>query len=123
LDGGRKSLHLGDVGAGLIETREGLIVIDVLGDVIWEIFEVLYGGRKRSVFTVMMSCSVGVLKSVCTKPTDCTVDSDAMPAGVAVLMVRTVPGKRLSTMAAWRVVSASSSFSKRSLSNLYISRS
>jgi hypothetical protein len=37
-------LNLGDVGAGLIEAREGFVVVDVLCDVIWEIFEVL----KRS---------------------------------------------------------------------------
>ncbi len=43
-----------------------------------------------------------------------------MPEVVDVLMVRTVPGDRLSTMAACRVVSASSSFSKRSFSNLPI---
>ncbi len=46
-----------------------------------------------------------------------------MPAGVAVLMVRIVPGARLSTIAACSIVSASSIFSNLSYSNLYISRS
>ncbi len=37
-------MNLGDVGAGLIEAREEFVVVDVLCDVIREIFEVL----KRS---------------------------------------------------------------------------
>ncbi len=44
MDGGLERLDLGDVGAGLVETRERFVVVDVLGDMIREIFEVL----KRS---------------------------------------------------------------------------
>ena len=44
MDGGLERLNLGDVGARLIETREGFVVVDMLGDMIREIFEVL----KRS---------------------------------------------------------------------------
>ncbi len=47
---GQECLNLGDVGAGLIETREGLVVIDVLGDVIWEVFEVLKRAQEIGVY-------------------------------------------------------------------------
>ena len=49
--------------------------------------------------------------------------SDEPNEGVDMLIVRTVPGDKLSTMAACKVVSALSYFSKRSLSSLNISRS
>ena len=42
LDRLAESFDLRDVGTGLHETRERIIVIDVLGDVIGEIFEILH---------------------------------------------------------------------------------
>jgi hypothetical protein len=36
----------------LIEAQEGIVVVDVLGDVIWEIFEVLKRAQEISVHSV-----------------------------------------------------------------------
>ena len=46
-----------------------------------------------------------------------------MPATFCVLIIRMVPYDRLSTMAVCRIVSASSYFSKHSLSNFHCARS
>ena len=51
--------------------------------------------------------------------TSCSADKDAIPATFWVLIIRIVPWERLSTMAECRTVSASSYFSKHSLSNFH----
>ncbi len=45
-------MDLGDVGAWLIETQEIIVVVNLFGDVIWEIFEVLKRVYKISVHGV-----------------------------------------------------------------------
>ncbi len=100
LDRLAESFDLRNVGTGLHETRERIIVIDVLCDMIGEIFEILHWALEVRVD------GVDILHSSCTKelmhyrPTSCSADRDAIPEEIDVLMVRTVPGAKLSTMAA-----------------------
>lgn len=79
LDGFLERLNFCDVRYLLVETSEGLIMVDVVGNVSRKSSKLLRG-RLRSVSTVVMSCRVGVLYNLWMTSTSCSEDSDAIPA-------------------------------------------
>jgi hypothetical protein len=52
LDRVPENLNIGYVGTWLVEAQEGIVVVDVLSDVIWEIFEILKRAQEISVHSV-----------------------------------------------------------------------